>query len=178
MINESYIQDMQNANLNLYSTILSNSIYLDKIRTEYLKKYGDESNAYFLALKESVDHYVAKRIHEDKNYVDTIEFKNYFDHIKKVVRQNAIVHEKNKVYLELNTNVVFEYLDEKMLEKIAGKNYVKNHMDFNYKYIKFIMNKIEKNQFVSNEEIKLLSTYFDNKKDFKNPELKKCIKIS
>lgn len=37
MINESYIQDMQNANLNLYSTILSNSIYLDKIRTEYLK---------------------------------------------------------------------------------------------------------------------------------------------
>ena len=50
MINESYIKDMQNANLNLYSKILSNPIYWDKIRTEYLKKYGDESNAYFLAL--------------------------------------------------------------------------------------------------------------------------------
>ena len=173
MINESYIKDMQNANLNLYSKILSNPIYLDKIRIEYLKKYGNESNAYFLALKESVDHYVAQRIHEDKNYVDTMEFKNYFDYIKKIVIQNAIVHEKNRVYLELSTNVVFEYLDEKKLEKIAGKNYIKYNMDSNYKYIKFIMNKIGQNQSISNEEIKLLSTYFDNKKDFKNPEFKK-----
>ena len=172
MINESYIKYMQNANLNLYSKILSNPIYLDEIRIEYLKKYGDEANAYFLALKESVDHYVAQRIHEDKSYVNTEEFKNYFDYIKKVVRQNAIVHEKNKVYLELNTNVVFEYLDEKTLEKITGKNSIKDHMDSNYKYIKFIMNKIGQNQSVSNEEIKLLSTYFDNKKDFKNPEFK------
>lgn len=68
--------------------------------------------------------------------------------------------------------MVFEYLDEKTLEKITGKNSIKYHMDSNYKYIKFIMNKIGQNQSVSNEEIKLLSTYFDNKKDFKNPEFK------
>ncbi len=169
MFNQSYANDFDES---MYQYALNNPAYLDKIKDEYLKKYGNESNAYYLAFKESLDHYIAKKISEDKNYINSSEFRNYFDYLREVVNKNVVRYGRDKIFLEVNTNVVFEYLDEKALQKITGKNYIKDNIVKNEKIIKSIMDKVNKNGFLNDEEIRILGTYFDSKKDFKNPEFK------
>lgn len=171
MFNQSYINDFATNNPNNpYKIYLENPNYLRRLKEEYKQKYGEEANAFFLAFKESLDHYVAKQISENKSYINSEEFKNYRDYIKEIVSETYIQYGKNKIFMELNTNIIFEYLSKEDLQKVFGKNSIKSIIEKNNYGIKSIMNKVSNNEHISDGEIKILSTYFDSKKDFRNPE--------
>ena len=79
MYNWSYINSFR-ANYpsdKRYREILENPKLLNMLEKEYLAKYSEDADVFYLALKESLDHYVAMRIAQDKTFIETEEYKNY-----------------------------------------------------------------------------------------------------
>ena len=76
MYNWSYINSLREnyPSDDNYQNILRNPRLLYKLEKEYLAKYSMDADVYYLALKESLDHYVAMRIAKDKSFTETEEF--------------------------------------------------------------------------------------------------------
>ena len=87
MYNWSYINSLREnyPSDDNYQNILRNPRLLYKLEKEYLAKYSMDADVYYLALKESLDHYVAMRIAKDKSFTETEEFKNYAQYLKRLV---------------------------------------------------------------------------------------------
>ena len=59
MYNDSYINDFEEK---YYKQYLINTKYLAELKDKYLRQYSSQSDAQFLAFKESLDHYIYKQI--------------------------------------------------------------------------------------------------------------------
>lgn len=179
MYNQSYIDDFENTDFkkkqNVYSKYLNNPNLLKKLAEEYSRKYGPEADAFYLALKESLDHYVAKKISENKQYINTIEFRNYANYLAQIIKENNTQIGNSRIYLEPSTNVVFEYLDDETLNKIWPGNTLKKHIEYNDKIINSLILKLENNDRITGDEVKFLSKYFDNKKQLDDNKYKKFL---
>lgn len=179
MYNQSYIDDFENTDFKkkkrVYSELLNNPQLLKKLGEEYSKKYGPDADAFRLALKESLDHYVAKKLSEGKQYMNTPEFRNYANYLKQIIKNTTAQIGNSQIYLEPSTNVVFEYLDDEDLNKIWPGSTLKKHIEYNSKIIKNLMKKIENGDKIADDEAKLLSRYFDNKKQLNDKDYKKYI---
>ena len=170
MYNWSYINSFR-ANYpsdKRYREILENPKLLNMLEKEYLAKYSEDADVFYLALKESLDHYVAMRIAQDKRFIETEDFKNYAQYLKRLVQQNKEKYMGTALYIEPNINIVFNYLDEQTLNKIYPNNALKSHREYNQRIYDRIFRKLEENAIVTSEELSLVSIYLDNVKDFKS----------
>ena len=170
MYNWSYINSFR-ANYpsdKRYREILENPKLLNMLEKEYLAKYSEDADVFYLALKESLDHYVAMRIAQDKRFIETEDFKNYAEYLKRLVQQNKEKYMGTALYIEPNINIVFNYLDEQTLNKIYPNNVLKSHREYNQRIYDRIFKKLEENAMVTSEELSLVSIYLDNVKDFKS----------
>ena len=160
MFNQSYIDDFLNTDFkkkqNVYLKFLNNPNWLKKLSEEYSKKYGSEADAFYLALKESLDHYVAKKISENKQYINTPEFRNYVNFLTQIIKSNTTQVGNSRIYLEPSTNVVFEYLDDESLDKIWPGSTLKKHIEYNNKIINSLMLKLENDDKITDDEVKFL----------------------
>ena len=84
-----------------YREILENPKLLNMLEKEYLAKYSKDADVFYLALKESLDHYVAMRIAKDKRFIETEDFKNYAQYLKRIVQQNKEKYMGTALYLSL-----------------------------------------------------------------------------
>lgn len=170
MYNWSYINSLREnyPSDDNYQNILRNPRLLYKLEKEYLAKYSMDADVYYLALKESLDHYVAMRIAKDKSFTETEEFKNYAQYLKRLVQQNKENYMGIALYIEPSINIVFNYLDEETLNQIYPNNVLKSHREYNKRIYDRIFRKLEENAMVTSEELSLVSIYLDNTKDFKS----------
>ena len=74
MYKNAYINDFDVTD---YDKYLSNPKLLEKLMNNYSEKYTNKSDAYYLAFKESLDHYVLKRCLESETFRNSEQFNNY-----------------------------------------------------------------------------------------------------
>ena len=170
MYNMSYIKDFEES---YYLEYLNNPKKLDTIREYYLNQYTDDSNAEYLAFKESLDHYVLYKLSTDKNFINSQYYKNYLDYIitlstKKVLKTNT----GTIMYPEITSNIV---LFSKFIKESLSKYYsqttqesFKKQYQKNMSILKEIHYKLVKNEKLSEEEINIYADYLYSSRDFTN----------
>ncbi len=173
MYNEKYVKSFKEEQ---YISILNDIKQLDDIANNYLNRYSAGVDAHKLALKDSLDHYIAKQISENKNYINTLEFKNYANYLKKISNQKKYIYDNGyPIYLEFSTNIVFEYLNQNMLDKIYPGNKINSVISKNKDMLNIMLSKIRNKQQLSFRELQIISDYFDNKKDLKMEDYTKYL---
>ena len=152
--NQSYIDDYEEAK---YLECLSDSKNVMKLFTEYKK----DNNSYWLSFKESLDHYVVKRIISDKDFLNTKEFKNY------LLLLQSLIEEKD---LELNTNIVFrnEEIRNIVFERLGNKDELSQKYETRKRIIENLFLKMSQNIILDSESILLVSEYLYRSRDFSN----------
>ncbi len=117
MYNETYIRDFHESQ---YLTSLSDYNRLLSLKQSALDLYTDNSNAESLAYRESLDHYVAKRLSTDPSFIDSKEFQNYIAYSLRLVNERSLrATNEYVVYPELLTNPVFR--NDELRKKIFDK---------------------------------------------------------
>lgn len=175
MYNQNFINDF---NRNMYDSVLKNKSYFCCLKDSYRRRYTTGGNAMFLAIKESLDHYMAKMISEDSTCVTDKEgiFRKYYvSYIMDIIRENIIMYNGQKVYLDFNTNIIFQYLTDEQLNILFPNNSIRRHIANNNKILTSIMNKINNNELLENEELNLISRYFAEKKDLNDLNYKRFV---
>lgn len=170
MYNDSYINDFEEK---YYKQHLSNTKYLDELKDKYLNQYSSQSDAQYLAFKESLDHYIYKQIVKDNNYINSAEFKNYLNYIMHVVNDKKTSLSNQVFNLELSTNIIFR--DDNIRNLIFKKYYnestiniFENHIKETKRRLIEIDDKMLKRESVSQEEIDFISDYIYSSRSFIN----------
>ena len=110
MYNKKYISTfLSNEKENIYLNYLRDSTLLDQLSRQYKQKYTEKADAYYLCLKESLDHYVAMLIHNNPDFLQTREFYNYTQYLKRLVKNNQVKYKGETLYIEPSTNIIFSY---------------------------------------------------------------------
>ena len=148
-----------------YINILNSPSMMKSLEDEYLNKYNSGCNSFYIAIKESLDHYVSKQIKMNKDYVNSEEFDNYINCIKNISKNNTERFGLKKIYIEPSVNVVFNYLDKETLGKYSSNTRMNIIKNSNKKFIDNIFNKIEDNRVLSDKELSFISMYLDSTKD-------------
>ena len=109
MYNWSYINSLREnyPSDDNYQNILRNPRLLYKLEKEYLAKYSMDADVYYLALKESLDHYVAMRIAKDKSFTETEEFKTanteqILDHVVELSLLKKYISDKSSILSDIH----------------------------------------------------------------------------
>lgn len=152
---------------------MSNTKYLDELKDKYLNQYSSQSDAQYLAFKESLDHYIYKQIVKDNNYINSAEFKNYLNYIMHVVNDKKTSLNNQVFNLELSTNIIFR--DDNIRNLIFKKYYnestisiFENHIKETKKRLIEIDDKMLKRESISQEEIDFISDYIYSSRSFIN----------
>lgn len=164
--NEEYIREFDLMN---YINILKDNKYLSTLTINYSNRYNPRYSMFdgkLNLLKESLDHYVLKRMSEDSNFINTEECNNYFNYLKKLSNQNDYEYHSNVVLSNvLNRKEFIEYK-----EKYIGNNIDKFNEKIrnNNNKLNDIVNKIKNNQEISQDELDLMcGVVSDYRKDCK-----------
>ena len=171
MYNDSYINDFEEK---YYKQYLNNTKKLDELKDKYLRQYSSQSDAQYLAFKESLDHYIYKQIAKDNNYISSAEFKNYLNYIMHIVNDKKVSLNNQIFNLELSTNIVFR--DESIRNLIFKKYYAKitntyeNHIKETKKILNEINDKMIKRKSISQDEIDFISDYIYSSRSFVDNE--------
>lgn len=165
MYNKTYVNSFEENN---YLTWLKDSNKLKDIATNYINRYNKGVDVRKLAFKDSLDHFIAKKISENPNYMNTVEFKNYINYIREINMQKKYIIGQNTIYPELSTNIIFEHLSEENLNSLFPNNSIKKEIEKNNYLINNIFNRIKNNQNIDLQELEFISDYLDNKKDLDN----------
>ena len=150
---------------NLYSKIKS------------IKNTGCCDDAQGLAFKESLDHYVLKKISEDKSYIESQEFENYWNYISNIVMNRKFETSGGNLYLEFNTNVVFQNSEirNKIFKKFLSHEQLINNnklIEYNNKIKVNIINKIKNKSKITQKELDFLGEYIYTSRDFSDDTAK------
>lgn len=156
MYNDSYINDFEEK---YYRQYLNNPKYLEKLKDMYLRQYSSQSDAQFLAFKESLDHYIYKKIVKDNNYINSDEFKNYLEYIKQVVNDKKISLNKQNFNIELSTNIIFRNAIFRKYYNESTISVVEDRINEIKKKLNEITDKMLKRESISQEEIDFISDY-------------------
>ena len=174
MFNQSYINDFSEQT---YINYLNSKDKLTMIKKNYLSQFSDEDSesldAQKLAFKESLDHYILKRLEENTDFIKSKEFINYIKYIMDIVVKRKFTASNNTFYLEFNTNIVFR--NPKIRETIFKEffsevNTVNNNnlIELNNNIISNITNRLKKREKVSQKELDFLGDYIYTSGDFSN----------
>lgn len=163
MYNDSYINDFEEK---YYRQYLNNPKYLEKLKDMYLRQYSSQSDAQFLAFKESLDHYIYKKIVKDNNYINSDEFKNYLEYIKQVVNDKKISLNKQNFNIELSTNIIFRNAIFRKYYNESTVSIVEDHINEIKKKLNEITDKMQKRESISQEEIDFISDYIYSSRNF------------
>ena len=131
------------------------------------------SDAEALAFKESLDHYVLKRILEDKSFIETKEFENYWNYIKELTIERKFSIGNKDYYLEFNTNIVFRNpnIRQMIFNKFLSTNNIINNeklISNNNNIINQIITRLKKREKVSQNELDFIGDYIYTSRDFSN----------
>ncbi len=129
-----------------------------------IKSTGCCDDAEGLAFKESLDHYILKKLIEDPSYIESKEFENYWDYISNIVINRKFEAPGGNIYLEFNTNVVFQNSEirNKIFKKFLNNEQQMNNnnlIEYNNKIKENIINKIQNKSKVTQEELDFLGEY-------------------
>lgn len=164
-MNEKYINDFSEEQ---YLYILKNKSNLKEIADSYLNQYENPTYDETIIFKESLDHYIVKKINTDLNFKNSNEFKNYLIYINYIVKNRK----NNNYLLELNTNVVFknEIAKQTILNMYSEKDriFLNNSINNVNIYIQSLNNKLINDIRLSNEELKFLCDYLYTSRDNTN----------
>ncbi len=163
MYNIGYIEAFKE---NRYDKLLSSPTSLSILFDKWFRQYQDDADTEFLALKESLDHYVAKRLSEDKNYYRSVYFQNYYQYLIDLVNKRVVKNKNGDLYLELSINPVFDYLSDDVLNELSPENNIRKLQDYNQSTIDLLINKIKNGESIHPKAVEFLAEYFDNRKDF------------
>lgn len=167
MYNKKYISTfLSNEKENIYLNYLRDSTLLDQLSRQYKQKYTEKADAYYLCLKESLDHYVAMLIHNNPDFLQTREFYNYTQYLKRLVKNNQVKYKGETLYIEPNTNIIFSYLNKEILSKIYPSNTLNEHKEKNNGIKNRLLSKMKKNDTLTREELNLISRILESQKDF------------
>lgn len=126
-----------------------------------------------VVFKESLDHYILKRITEDSSFIKTQEFKNYLVYIFDIYKKRKFDTGNTTLYLELNTNVVFR---SKEIRDLIFKEYLSSNdikannalIAYNEKILNNIVEKLKNRKKVTQKELDFLSDYLYTSRNFEN----------
>lgn len=157
-MNRTYNNDFINEfDLSNYDTFLSNLDKLNIMLLNYNYRYDPKYSVFdgrLNLIKESLDHYVLKKMSEDSNFINTNECNNYFSYLKKLSNYNSYEYHSNVVLRNVLNNSEFIKYKEKYIGNNNGK--FNEKIRNNNKKINEIMNKINNNQEVSQDELDLI----------------------
>lgn len=165
MYKKAYINVFKEAE---YDKYLSNRLLLEQLKNSYLDKYTDKSDAYQLAFKESLDHYVTKQCLENKDFINSTQFSNYCEYLGKIIRRASVKY-KNVVYFPEITNNVF-LSDPNLCKIFANKTGARfealaNNRKYNNNELQRIYTAMKQHQPLSQEEIRFISDYIYSSRD-------------
>ena len=126
-----------------YIKLLNSPSLMSVMEEEYLNKYNSGSNTYFITIKESLDHYMAKKIDKDKNFVNSSEFEIYMNSLKNIYKKNTESFGLKKIYIEPSVNIIFNYLDKDTIGKYFSNFKISINNKSNDKLINNIFDKID-----------------------------------
>jgi len=142
---ETYIKYLRDRNL-LWGLVLA----------EKSRYVAEKVNGEVFLLKESLDHYVLKRLNANSNFQNTMEFRNYLDFIISISAYNY----------ETSTNVFWSAFPEENYKRWFGKNAEILMNNKNNQNIETIFAKIRNNQIISQNELNAICIYFGKKRSY------------
>lgn len=160
--NDYYINEYSHKE---YTDILSNPSLLNKLGEDYLKKYSSESSADRIAFKESLDHYVYKRLIKDPLFIDSDLFKNYWNYYQNIMNKNKfIVNEKIIMYSELMSSLIMrdDTIRTRVFKKYCSLDVEKNckkHYLNDYNAYKTIIKSMSEMKVISQEQVDFVAQY-------------------
>lgn len=161
MYNEKYIKLF---NESIYQSYLNSTDKMDYLLDKYIRRYTDvDVDGELLVLKESLDHYVLKKISENKDYIKTKSFSNYYRFISKIIKY---------IPTELVTNPVFYYrsivesaCDLYESDKNVFPIYARNVKVMNNK-VSRLNDMIKNNELLSQNDLNFLCRYYAGRRKF------------
>ena len=151
--NDVYINEFQEKQ---YIGVLDDYSKLNRLRDVYLNKYNDnvKKDVIDILFKESLEHYLLKKITEDLNFINTVRMHNYMKFFTEIYRVNK---------MELNTNVLFK--DGDIRNKILKKFYPEQEYVFQKNYeiynrnCDLIIEKMKNNLKINSNELNYVCEY-------------------
>ena len=155
--NNGFIADFSESE---YMKYLSNTSMLDSLCRTYSLRFNDKMNidGFKVLFKESLDHFIVKKVMIEKSFIRTIQFKNYLNYLKKMAL----------VQTEICTNVFFNCFNNQLdalLDSLFGKkdaDTIKNIRKDTFDKLKRIKYKIEKGISLNQMELDYYCVYFAN----------------
>ena len=161
MYNEEFIELFDEY---IYQNYLNDMDKLDYLMEQYIKRYTDDNvDGELLAFKESLDHYILKKISENRDYVKTKSFSNYYKFISKIYYY---------IPTELVTNPVFRY--RSVVETACNlyetdKNvfpiYARNVKAMNNK-VDCLNDRIKNNELLTQSDLDFLCRYYAGRRNY------------
>ncbi len=157
---KEYISDYSIDDYNRYLNSPSN---LAILKNNYFKRYAENSSnydGYYHALKESLDHYVLKRIEENPQFLGGTQGQNYLNHIINIIRiEKAEIYNNIAVRTIIRDPNLRKYLINKVSYNLIDEyNNVVNK-------INAIKVKIERNILVTQYELDTICAFVVDSRD-------------
>ena len=165
MYKNAYINDFDVTD---YDKYLSNPKLLEKLMNNYSEKYTNKSDAYYLAFKESLDHYVLKRCLESETFRNSEQFNNYCNYLKRVFIKSETKYKNTLYYPEITNNVFLSNYDMgKLFADKIGTDFdkLRRHQKYNSTEIQKIYAAMKEHKPLSQEEIRFISDYIYSKRN-------------
>ena len=162
MYNETFIKEFNESD---YLKTLSTMENMEAVRNIARDQYTDKSNAFYLAYKESLDHYVLKRLMTDPKFIDSPEFRNYICYALSVSNDKSLrATDQYRVYPELITNPVFRndeirrQIFEKHLNQKQREGY-ERHRAYSKKIVDYVFEEMKQNHRLTPDLINIAADY-------------------
>ena len=165
-----------------YLTYLNNPLYLGELSRQYSLQYSGESSSHDLALKDSIDHYIYKRITEDNRFLKSQQFYNYGRYLNDVINNKVRTVNGKKYYMELVTNVILrdDNMRHTFFSTLGLSDSKISSIDHTVAVIKEelnrILNKMARRERISQEELDFIGDYIYSTKNVSDDVRKVFIK--
>ena len=166
MYNQSYIDVFP---IEKYESTLSSKEKLSKVRTDYSYRFNNQADAYYLAFKESLDHYVYKKILENPNFVNSEQFRNYFSYVLDLLSDSKVEINGVIYYKELTDNIIFRsgIVKDTIFFRIKQEmvDNIKKYRSSNINLLKRILESMKKHENLSYDDISFIAEYIYSNQD-------------
>ena len=154
-----------------YLIYLHNPLFLEKLSSQYSLQYSKGSSSHDLALKDSLDHYIYKRIMENDRFLKSQEFYNYGRYLNNIINNKTRTVNGKKYYMELVTNAILR--DDNMRQKFFSALGLSvsqissiNHIVIVIKEeLNRVLNRMARRERISQEELDFIGDYIYSTKN-------------
>lgn len=154
-----------------YLIYLSSSLFLGELSREYSLQYAKDSSSHDLALKDSLDHYIYKRIMENDRFLKSQEFYNYGRYLNNIINNKTRTVNGKKYYMELVTNVILR--DDNMRQKFFSTlglseskiSSINHTVTVIKEELNRVLNRMARRERISQEELDFIGDYIYSTKN-------------